>query len=64
LHFVQSCAHYCLGSTLSRLEIEEALRVLLELSGWEFGEEPYEYAGANLQDRAPKTLQMRFRARS
>jgi pimeloyl-[acyl-carrier protein] synthase len=56
--------HYCLGSTLSRLEIEEALRVLLELSDWEFGEEPYVYAGANLQDRAPKTLQMRFRARS
>jgi cytochrome P450 len=56
--------HYCLGAMLSRLEIEEALRVLLELSDWEFGEEPYVYEGANLQDRAPKTLQMRFRARS
>jgi cytochrome P450 len=56
--------HYCLGSMLSRAEIEEALRVLLELSDWELGEEPYVYEGANLQDRAPKTLQMRFRARS
>jgi cytochrome P450 len=56
--------HYCMGAMLSRLEVEEALRVLLELSGWELGEEPYVYSGSNLQDRAPKTLQMRFRARS
>jgi cytochrome P450 len=54
--------HYCLGAMLTRLEIEEALWALLELSDWEFGEEPYVYEGANIQDRAPKTLQMRFRA--
>jgi pimeloyl-[acyl-carrier protein] synthase len=54
--------HYCMGAMLSRLELEEALRALLELSDWEFGEEPYVYEGANIQDRAPKTLQMRFRA--
>ncbi len=56
--------HYCLGAMLTRLEVEEALRALLELSDWDPGEEPYVYEGANLQDRAPKTLQMRFRARS
>jgi cytochrome P450 len=56
--------HYCLGSMLIRLEVEEALRVLLDLSDWEFGEEPYVYSGGNLQDRAPRKLQMRFRARS
>lgn len=56
--------HYCLGSALTRLEIEEALRALLELSDWEFGEEPYTYTDSNLQDRGPRTLKMRFRARS
>lgn len=55
--------HYCLGSMLLRMEVEEALRALLELSDWEFGDEPYAYASGNLQDRGPKTLQMRFRAR-
>jgi cytochrome P450 len=54
--------HYCLGAMLIRLQVEESLRALLELSNWEFGEEPYAYATVNLQDRGPKTLQMRFRA--
>lgn len=56
--------HYCLGAALTRLEVEESLRALLELPGWEFGEKPYEYTHFNLQDRGPKTLLMRFRARS
>ncbi|HYI02194.1 cytochrome P450 [Hyalangium sp.] len=54
--------HYCLGSVLTRLELEESLRALLELSDWEFGAQPYAYASFNLQDRGPKTLPMRFRA--
>lgn len=60
-HFtLGSGPHYCSGAALSRIELEEALRALLTLPRWEFGDKPYEYLSFNLQDRAPKTLPVRF----
>ncbi|WP_158621602.1 cytochrome P450 [Corallococcus aberystwythensis] len=53
-------AHYCPGASLVRLEVEEALRALLEFPRWEFVDRPYNYQGSNFQDRGPSSLHVRF----
>lgn len=53
-------AHYCLGASVIRLELEEAMRALLSLPRWERGDRPLDYAGSNFQDRGPRSLQVRF----
>ena len=53
-------AHYCPGASLVRLEVEEALRALLELPRWELVGKPYNYQGSNFQDRGPSSLHVRF----
>lgn len=53
-------AHYCPGASLVRLELEEALRVLLTLPHWELAGTPYNYQGSNFQDRGPSALHVRF----
>lgn len=52
--------HSCIGAALTRIELEEALRALLTLPRWELGDRPSEYRTANLQDRGPSLLPVRF----
>lgn len=52
--------HYCPGASVIRIELEEALRALLELPRWELAERPLSYAGSNFQDRGPAELHVRF----
>jgi len=51
-------AHYCVGAPLVRLEIEEALRALLEVPRWELGPEGVPYGPYNLSDRGPSALRL------
>jgi cytochrome P450 len=53
-------SHYCPGAPLFRMELEEGIRALLTLPRWELGDEPYDYAGSNFQDRGPSALHVRF----
>jgi cytochrome P450 len=52
--------HYCPGASLSRMEVEEALRALLSLPRWELADQPFDYKGSNFQDRGPSSLHVRF----
>jgi cytochrome P450 len=51
--------HFCLGSPLIQVELQEVLRALLDLPCWELAAPP-EYTHFHLQDRGPSRLQMRF----
>ncbi|UQA58431.1 cytochrome P450 [Polyangium aurulentum] len=51
-------AHYCVGAPLVRLEIEEALRALLEVPRWELLDERVAYGPYNLSDRGPSALRL------
>jgi len=53
-------SHYCLGASIIRLELEEAIRALLSLPRWELVDKPLDYAGSNFQDRGPRSLHVRF----
>jgi cytochrome P450 len=53
-------SHYCLGASIIRLELEEAIRALLSLPRWELADKPLDYAGSNFQDRGPRSLHVRF----